>query len=375
MAITATEAGGSHAGAVLTIDLAALVANYGLVRDRAAPAVCAAVVKADGYGLGVGPVASALYRAGCRNFFVAHPEEGVTLRALLPDAAIYVLNGFFPDAIDLYGKHRLDPVLNDSAQVGAWAAAAAEGRVPADRIVVHFDSGMNRLGLDADETARLADDPALLAGFADRLYLSHLACADTPAHPLNAGQLTAFRAATARLPPGRRCLANSSGIFLGPDYRFDMVRPGIALYGGNPVPGEPNPMHSVVRLSGRILQVRSIDRPGTVGYGATHRVSAGVRIATVAVGYADGYLRSLSNAARGRIASHVVPLIGRVSMDLTTFDVTGVPDSLCRPGMLVDLIGPDNPVDSVAEDAGTISYEILTSLGARYRRVHIGGEL
>ncbi len=203
--------------------------------------------------------------------------------------------------------------------------------------------------------------------------MSHLACADEPDHPLNRRQVDTFRKILARLPGAKASFANSSGIFLGPDFHFDLARPGIAVYGGNPVPGTPNPMAQVVRLQGKILQVRAVDTPQTVGYGATHRFTGPARIATVAVGYADGFLRSLGNSGSGFVGDIEAPVVGRVSMDLITLDVTSVPEDQCAPGCSVDLIGPRTPIDTVGDAAGTISYEILTSLGPRYFRRYIGG--
>jgi alanine racemase len=207
--------------------------------------------------------------------------------------------------------------------------------------------------------------------------MSHLADAEAPDRAQSEEQLAEFRAAQAALAPAigtaGASLANSAGIFLGPAYRFDLARPGCALYGVNPTPGHPNPMRQVVRLKGKILQVREIDAPRGVGYGATWRARGPSRIATVAVGYADGYLRSLSNRGRAVVGGREVPVVGRVSMDLTTLDVTGVPETAARPGAFAELIGPAMPVDVVGEAAGTIGYEILTSLGRRYHRVYSGG--
>jgi alanine racemase len=233
---------------------------------------------------------------------------------------------------------------------------------------------MSRLGLPAEEFRELADNPGHLAGIDVRCVISHLACADDPDHPLNVEQRETFERLTAALPALPRGLANSSGIFLGPEYHYDLVRPGVALYGGNPTPGKPNPMAEVIRLQGRIVQVREIDSPVTVGYGATHRAPGPMRIATVPVGYADGYLRCLGNRANGYIGHHRVPVVGRVSMDLITLDVTGVPPRECQPGCLVDLIGGRVSIDQVAEWADTISYEIMTSLGSRYHRVYRDGD-
>ncbi len=367
---------GRLASAVLTIDLDAVVANWRALGERVAPAECAAVVKADAYGLGAARVVPALAGVGCRTFFVATPGEGVAVRALLEaagaaGAVLYVLNGAPPGAEAVFAGHRLRPVLNSRAAVDAWAAYArtvTTGSPPA--AALHIDTGMARLGLPADELAALAADPSPLAAFPLAAVMSHFACADTPTHPLNARQREAFFAAARRLPQAPTSLANSAGIFLGAGCHGDLVRPGIALYGGAPVAGAANPMRPVVRLDATILQVREIDTNSTVGYGASFTARHPKRIATVAVGYADGFLRSLSNAGFAVIGGRVVPLVGRVSMDLITLDVTDVPAAACAPGRTVQLLGPDRPIDAVAAEAGTIGYEILTSLGARYHRVY-----
>ncbi len=358
------------AGAVLTIDLGALVRNWRLLKERVGGARCAAVVKADAYGLGAARVAPALARAGCEQFFVATPAEGFALRRLLPAAAIAVLNGAPPGSEEAFADHRLSPVLNDLGQIERWAALGrARGGLGA---VIHLDTGMNRLGLPVHETERLIAEPSRLDGLEPRLVMSHLACADERDNPMNAAQLDRFAAQRARLPAAPASLANSSAIFLGAEYHFDLVRPGVALYGVNPTPGEPNPMAEVVHLQGKIIQARDVDTTQTVGYGASHRMAAPGRIATVPVGYADGYLRSLGNRAFGAIGDTRVPVVGRVSMDLITLDVSSLPVERTRPGAAVDLIGGACPIDEVAERAGTIAYEILTSLGHRYHRRYVG---
>ncbi|HET8729132.1 MAG TPA: alanine racemase, partial [Alphaproteobacteria bacterium] len=279
----------ARAGAVLTIDLDAIVANWRLLRDRGAPAECAAVVKAAAYGLGAARVAPALAHAGARTFFVAHLEEGIALRTVLPEARIGVLNGLMPGCAADYSAHRLAPVLNHLGDIDAWAAfCRARGEsLPA---FVHIDSGMNRLGLDEVELAVLAAEPSRLEGLRLLGFMSHLACADNADEPMTDAQLRRFRDALSRLPKAPASLANSSGIFRGDALHFDLVRPGCALYGINPTPEAPNPMAQVIRLQGRILQTRRIDTAGSVGYGAAHRAGPGTKIATIAVGYADGYL-------------------------------------------------------------------------------------
>ena len=363
----------ARAGAILTIDLDALAENYRRLCAELNGVPCAVVVKADGYGLGLTRVAPALFRAGARSFFVAQLGEAIALRGALPEAAeIYVLNGLAAGPAAEFQAQRVVPVLNTLGEVADWQAAARQ----AERTLaaaLHIDTGMSRLGLPASELDALAAEPRRLEGIELGHVMSHLACADAPEHPLNAAQLAEFRAARARLPAAPASFANSSGIFLGADYHFDLGRPGVALYGVNPTPGRANPMRQVVRLQGKILQVREIDAPRTVGYGATHRAAGPTRVATIAVGYADGYLRSISNRGSAWLGNQRVPVVGRVSMDLITLDVTGTAPESAYPGAFVDLIGPELPADDVAADAGTIGYEILTALGQRFHRVYEGG--
>lgn len=359
--------------AIISVDLDSIAGNWRKLKSRLAPGTeCAAVVKADAYGLGARRVVPALAAAGCRSFFVVTLDEGFALVPAPPGCAIYVLAPPLSGNESEIADAGLIPTLNTLGDVEAWSAfARAAGRVlPA---ALHADTGMRRLGLAPAEVAALAGGPDRLSGIDVRLLLSHLACADEPHHPLNAKQLAQFIAAKSRLAAARiappASLANSSGIFLGAQYHFDLVRPGAALYGIAPVPGEPNPMTTVVRMQAKILQVRDVDASETVGYGATHRFARPARIATVAAGYADGYPRALSNAGTCFIGEHRASVVGRVSMDLTTIDVTGLPENLVRPGTLVDLIGPLNPPDDVAAAAGTIGYELLTRLGRRAKRV------
>ena len=358
------------AGAILTINLNAVAQNWRALGARGHQADCAAVIKADGYGLGAPQVGARLYAEGCRSFFVAHPNEGIALRSHVGDAAVYVLNGLMPGTEADYAAHRLAPVLNDPGQVAAWAAwCAANGPHPA---AIHIDTGMTRLGLSMKDALALADDTRAIAAAGDILVMSHLACADEASHPLNREQLDRFAAIANRFRQWPQSLSNSSGIFLGEAYHFDLLRPGVALFGGNPAPGQTNPMKPVVTLSARILQVREIDSPLTVGYGATHRTAPPAKIATIAVGYADGILRSLSNRGALTLAGQKVPLVGRVSMDLITVDVSVVPEAILSAATHIDLLDAAHTIDDLAADAGTIGYEVLTSLGHRYHRDYVG---
>jgi len=355
----------------LTIDLGAIAANWRALRARAGKAECASVVKADAYGLGATEVVPVLWQEGCRTFFVATVDEGIAVRACAPEAVVPVLAGVLPESEQPLLDHRLVPVINSRDQLRRWQAVA---RRTGSRLktVLQLDSGLTRLGLDRNDLRYLATHPELLASLDITLIMSHLACADTPDHPQNARQLEAFRTLSSQLPTGiPRSLAASSGIFLGEDYLFDLVRPGAALFGINPVPGRPNPMLPVVRLDSRILQVREVDSGQTVGYGATYSVVGRSRIATIGIGYADGWMRSLGNRGHAVVGNHVVPVVGRISMDLTTLDFTELPPGLGHEGDWVNLIGPTQSIDSVAEQAGTIGYELLTQLSRRAFRHYL----
>jgi len=367
---------GGLAGAVLDIDLDAVAANWLGLKARLAPgAECAAVVKADAYGLGAARIAPRLSAAGCQTFFVATIDEGLALRGCLPERAIYVLAGVDPRSAGAVAEARLIPTLNHVGQIEAWRREASR-RGQSLPAALHVDTGMNRLGLAADEVARLAAERAPIEGVDLRLLMSHLVTSEAADDPLNRTQRERFLGAATSLAPALGKpplgLANSSGIFLGPDFHFAMVRPGVALYGVNPVPGVPNPIAEVVRLKAKILQVRRVDRGETVGYGATARMTRPSRIAVIPIGYADGLLRSASNRASARLGGISVPVIGRVSMDLITLDVTDVPDALAMPGTFVDLIGGGQSIEALADMCGTIPYEMLTSLGRRYERIYRG---
>ena len=350
----------------LTIDLEALAANYLQLCAVAAPAAVAAVVKANAYGLGMLPVAARLRAAGCRSFFVATPAEGLELRAADGTARIFVLAGTSAAAVPAVLGARLVPVLNTLAEVRDWTAQA--GDAPA---ALHLDTGMMRLGLDERDVERLSAAPALLAALRLELVMTHLACADDPEHPLNAAQVVLFDALRARLPAAPRSIGNSAGTLLGPAYRGDLVRPGIALYGGRPFARGPNPMRPVARLEARVLQIHEIHRDSTVGYGATHVARPPARLATVGAGYADGYPRALSGRGYALAAGHAVPVVGRVSMDLLTLDVSELPAGALAVGDWVDLVGGGVPLEEVARLAGTANYEVLTRFTARALRRYL----
>ncbi len=366
-----------RAGGSLFIDLGAVAANWRTLAGIAHPAECAAVVKADAYGLGIAAVAPVLAAAGCRSFFVAHLDEGIVLRELLgPDPSILVLNGIPPGTAPEFDAHRLLPVLNSLGQVAEWRrlAMARERPLPA---ALQVDTGMSRFGLSPEEVHALAG-PDGYAGIDVRLVMSHLGCADEPFHPANESQRAAFARLRPLLPAAPASLAASYGIFLGPAFHLDMVRPGVALFGVPPGSGRPNPLRATVRLQGRIVQTRSIPAGAFVGYGARFVAERPSRIATVAVGYADGFLR----AGGGRGVAFLpgggppLPIVGRISMDCLGVDVTDAPDAALEEGaleegMALDLIGPHRPVEAAAAAAGTIAYEMLTALGHRYHRHYL----
>jgi alanine racemase len=365
----------AQAGGILTVDLAAIEANWRSLGHRAMPAECAAVIKADGYGCGIEKVAAALAKAGCKTFFVADLAEARQVRNVAPDPAIYVLNGLLSGTAGSYADIRARPVIGSMVELAEWDAFASVNQWHGGA-ALHVDTGMNRLGISVNEAAALA--PRIRSeNHGITLLMSHLACAEQPEHPLNERQISVFREVRMLYRGIPSSLANSSGIFLGQAAHCDMVRPGVALYGVNPIPGQSNPMRPVIELQARIAQVRTVPRGETVGYDAAWTAKRTTRIAVVAVGYADGYLRaaSASDEAPGAdaiVAGRRCPLAGRVSMDLLAIDITELPDNAARRGDLATLIGGEITVDALAAAVGTIGYEVLTSLGRRYHRVYRG---
>jgi alanine racemase len=364
------------AGGRLTIDLAALAANWRDIAGRVAPSACASCIKGDGYGIGLEAAARTLSAAGCGTFFVATIDEGLRAAAETGNT-VYVLNGFPPGTAAVVADAGLRPVLGSIEEVEDWVALGrARGRrFPA---ALHVDTGMNRLGLARNLATALAADEGIRGALDLTLLMSHLACADTPDHPLNARQIEAFAAMRALFPGVPASLANSAASLALPDARLDLVRPGIALYGGVAVTGRPNPMQPVARLEGRIIKIREAAAGESVGYGAAETLARRSRLAVVGIGYADGFPRAAGSSdaatgAAGWLAGHRVPLVGRVSMDLLVYDVTDVPPETARRGAWIELFGPNVAVDEVAACAGTIGYEVLTHLGRRFARDYVGG--
>ena len=360
----------AESGGLLTINLAAIVANWRTLSQMTMPIDCAAVVKSDAYGCGIEPVADALIEAGATTFFVADLSEARRLRALSPDIAIYVLNGVLPNTAPAFAAANVRPVINSLTELAEWEAFVASAAWHGGA-ALHVDTGINRLGISPEDAVALAprikDDPH--GGI--KLLMSHLACAEMPEHPLNDKQVRLFREVRLHYRGIPSSLANSSGIFLGPSAHCDLVRPGAALYGINPTPGKPNPMRPVIELKGRIVQVRHVDRGDTVGYGASWKATGSSRIAVVAVGYGDGYSWAAGAnldkpaTAQAILGNQLCPLVGRVSMDLVAIDVTATPEGVARRGATVTLIGGEIDVDHLASWAGTIGYEVLTRLGRR----------
>ncbi len=362
------------ASAIVTVDLAALKSNYRTLSARAAPAACGVAIKGEAYGLGMAVVAKVLWAEGCKNFFVARPMEGAELRRVLPDAAIYVLDGLYSGQVDFYLKNRLMPALVSLVEAQEWALKSRGAPC-----AIHFDTGIHRLGFTPAEFAKLCADADAIKSIHIKLLMSHLACADEVDHPMNARQLAVFNEHRKLLPDVPTSFANSSGIMLGADYHFDLVRAGVALYGDNPQPGGPNPMKPVVTLHVKVMQTRFVKQGDAIGYSATWKAPRDSRIAILGAGYRDGIPRKLSSSrsdgpAQVFIAGRRVPIVGRVSMDMMAADVTDIPESEISRGTLAEIFGPNISVDEAAGWAGTISYELLTHLGNRYHRRYIGSD-
>jgi alanine racemase len=360
----------------LRIALGALGDNWRALARRVAPARCAAVIKADAYGIGVSEAAPTLWAAGARVFFVAHFNEGIAARQGLPEEAhVYVLNGLEHGAEpENYAEHRLAPVIGGEEELERWSAFASR-RNWINPCAVHLDTGMNRLGFESLTRLRAAMETHGRLSGAD-LLISHFVSSETPGDPLNQAQIEHFEAARFAFPGLGASLANSSGIFLPQHPVYDLARPGYALYGGNPTPGRPNPMRPVVTLTAAIQQIRSIEAGMSCGYNAQWTAKRPTRLATLLIGYADGLPRGAGATdarpgAEVAVAGRKAPLVGRVSMDLTIVDITDLPQDRVRVGDPVEFFGPAIDIDDFAIRSGTIGYQLLTGLGPRYQREYV----
>lgn len=365
--------------AILTVDLDALRYNWRVMAMRAGSAECGAVVKADAYGIGIESAVPALFKGGCRTFFVAHLSEGMRARAVAPTAAIYVLNGFVEARISAYRAHRLRPVLGAVEEIATWKRVGMGSELAA----LHVDTGMNRLGLRMDEASGFISGTRL-AEFGIGMTMTHFASAEIEGAADREAQMEAFAAiqsiVQARTSPNRdipASLCNSSGHFIEGVNTYHLTRPGYALYGGNPTPGRKNPMRPVIRLEAPVIQVNSIRQGDAVGYNGNWIATRDSRIATISCGYADGLPRNLGNTPQHKggtaiIAGHECPFVGNVSMDLITIDVTDLPEGAVKRGDMATMIGDALDIDRVGQSGKTIGYEVLTSLGKRYRRVYRG---
>lgn len=373
--------------ASLKIDLTNIVENYSILKKQVKTAEVACVVKANAYGLGVKQVAVALQKAGCKKFFVASLEEAIELRNILKNHGlyndggvynnglhnkdIYIFHGFRKDEVKEIEQYNLLPVLNDIEQVKLW-----QGVVSHKPTILHLDTGMNRLGLTAKEFIEISEKDKILNLNIDTI-MTHPACADEATHPKNIEQLQIFKSlcqdndAKFQNNGIKLSFANSSACFLGEEYLFDLVRTGSALYGVNPAPAKKNPMKQVINLTSKIIQIRNIDRESTIGYGATKVVEAGTKVAVIEIGYADGVMRAAGNNFCCYFLDFPLPVLGRISMDLITIDISAVPNNLINLGDEIEIIGEKFSLDDFAAAASTIGYEILTRMGNRMQRVYI----
>ncbi|MGH1398744.1 MAG: alanine racemase [Alphaproteobacteria bacterium] len=351
----------------IIIDTGAIAANYTMLRGMVGAGVrVAGVVKANGYGCGLAAVAEALRDVGCDLFFVATLPEAVELRMIIGDTPeIAALNGYEDTDFAVYRESNIIPVLNHEGAIAAYRARVSDAPLPA---ILHIDTGMNRLGFAPDAPPI----SAMCAGLDLRAVMTHFASADEHDNPKSAAQVATFKAAAAAFDGIPQSICNSAGIFGDPAWHADIVRPGMALYGLNPTPHLKNPMKPVVQINASILQIREARAGETCGYNETYRFEENTRVATLSLGYADGFLRSLSNTGKLYWNGIPCPIRGRVSMDTTIVDISAVPENDSpRAGDMMEVIGPHQSADDLASDAGTIGYEILTSLSRRFRRVYV----
>ncbi len=355
----------------LEINIDSIIHNYQLINNKVGNTECAAVLKADAYGMGASVVAKALDKVGCSTFFVATIDEGIELRACFSknEKQIAVLSGLLEGSEDIFYSNKLTPVLNDTEQIKKWAIYNQQKKISAPSIL-HIDTGMNRLGLTINELYDIIKNPTELKELNVEWIMSHLACGDQPRDIMNEKQLSVFLNAKKEFPNVKASLANSAGVFLGQSYHLDMVRPGIALYGSGSGSIPSKPLKQVIKLYSRILQIRTLSTGASVGYGASYRVSKATRVATVGLGYADGYLRSLSNCSWVFFNGLRLPVIGRISMDYITIDITQIASEKIKTGDFIEIIGDKFTLDDLATVANTVPHELLTRLGTRHHRIY-----
>jgi len=356
---------------ILEINLARVVENYKTMsKSIKTGCIVAPVVKANGYGLGAAPISESLYKSGCKAFCVAYVEEAIQIREKIPSAEIYVFHGVQQSDLEIAHRKNLIPVLNDLYQIELWNSYAAKNnkKLPA---VIHVDTGMGRLGLTESNIEKIANNEDFCSFIDIKYIMSHPSCADDPERKENAKQLEELKKISALFPDTKISFANSAAIMLGNEYHFDMVRPGCSLYGINPMPSKPTPVQQVATLKAEVIQIRNIEKDQAISYSGRYQAKKGDRIATVLCGYADGYLRCLTGKGSAHFEGMRLPIVGTVTMDMVMIDISKVPENRLQYMNYVELLGDHITVDELAQSANTIGYEILTSLGNRFKRVYV----
>jgi alanine racemase len=363
-------------GGILSINLKNLHKNYKIISSFASRSITSATVKSNGYGLGLDKVAKTLYSAGCRVFFVSHLSEAIILNDVIEskNIIIYVLNGLPKNSIDEYVKGGFRPVIGSLDELHDWANYSGKKKLPP--IALNIETGFTRLGLYPNDLIKVASVIKGKKNINISLIMSHLACAEDKNSNMNAEQLNLFKKAAEVFPNIPRSICNSAGLFCGENYHLELVRPGISLYGGYEGMLKCVKLHPVVSLHAPIIQIKEVSRGVRIGYGATYKFNKKTLVGLVSIGYADGLIRSLSTNDGNKYGADLfingikTPIVGRISMDITAIDLTNVPIENCKRGELVEIIGQNQNIDQLSKNAGTISYELLSRLGFRFKRVY-----
>lgn len=358
-----------HITSVLEVDTKAIAHNYKALKHFLPHSTCTAVLKADAYGFGIKAIAPVLREEGCQHFFVAHIEEGIVLRSLLNDPVIYVLSGLLPQTEGYFIEHSLTPIINDFEMLNKWVE---EGQKRQKKLpcALHIDTGMRRNGFDSINLGKLFTSSALLNNLDVHFVMSHLVSSQTPHDPLNHQQKELFDHLRQQLPQAKASLADTGGIYLGPAFHYDFIRTGKGLFGLYTPPKDQSPLQPCLRFLGRVLQIRAAHKGETVGYGATHTLTRNSKLATIGIGFADGYDLRLSNNGFASFQQVKAPVVGRISMDYTVVDVTDVPESLCYVGGWAELINQTMTLDTLAHSIGTHSRELSTGFSSRVTRIY-----